>query len=152
MDDFAVYISTRVAARLLNLANRKIEAWEARTGFKMAENKTKIVIFYKDKRWVKDQNINITLNNKTIPIEDHYKYLGVIFDTHLNWDKHISYVKTRCKKALKILKKLSHTNWGADRKTLRILYRATVLPILDYGSQIYGSATPVKLKLLPSWK
>ena len=30
------------------------------------------------------------------------------------------------------------------------MYRTTVLPILDYGSQIYGSATQAKLSLLDS--
>ena len=153
MDDFVIYISMKklkVAARIINLANRKIEEWEAKTGFKMAEGKTKIVIFYRDKRWIKGQDISITLNNKIVEIEEKYKYLGVIFDSHLNWGHHISYTKTRCRKALKLLKKLSHTTWGADRKTLRTLYRATVLPILDYGSQVYGSATQAKLSQLES--
>ena len=153
MDDFAVYISAKrlsVAARILNLTNRKIEKWEEKTGFKMAEGKTKIVIFYRDKRWIKGQNVKITLNKKEIPIEDHYKFLGITFDAHLNWNRHISQTKTRCRKALKLLRKLSHTTWGADRKTLRHLYRATVLPVLDYGSQIYGSASYPKLKQLDS--
>ena len=153
MDDFVIYVSAkrlRTAARIINLANREIEKWEKKTGFKMAEDKTKMVIFYKDKRWIKGQTINITLNKKEIPREEKYKFLGVIFDTHLNWGHHITYTKGRCKKALKLLKKLSHTTWGADRKTLRNLYKATVLPILDYGSQVYGSATQAKLSLLES--
>ena len=151
MDDFIIYISARklsVAARLLNLANRKIEKWEKKTGFRMSEGKTKMVIFYRDKRWIKEQIINVTLNNKLISVEKEYKFLGLIFDCHLNWNKHISYTKARCRKALNLLRKLSHTTWGADRKTLRTLYRATVLSILDYGSQIYGSATQAKLSLL----
>ena len=47
-----------------------------------------------------------------------------------------------------MLKKLSHTSWGADRETLNTLYKATVISILDYGCQVYGSATEPTLKKL----
>ena len=144
MDDFVVYYSAkalRVAARRVNMANKEIEKWEDTSGFKMSLDKTQVVIFYRDKRWIKGQDPNISLNNKTLPIVDRYKFLGVIFDSYMTWKYHITYTKTKCRKALNLLKKLSHTTWGADRKTLRTLYRATVLPILDYGSQVYGSAT-----------
>ena len=43
---------------------------------------------------------------------------------------------------------MSHTTWGADRETMLKLYKATVLPILEYGSQIYTSASKSILKLL----
>ena len=85
------------------ILNKKIEQWEESTGFKMSIDKTKVVIFYKDKRWVKEQEVNIQLNGEKIPIENKYKFLGVILDTHLNWAHQITYVKNKCKKALNIL-------------------------------------------------
>ena len=51
-------------------------------------------------------------------------------------------------KALNIVKKLAHTSWGADRDILLKLYKATVLPILEYGSSIYGSASETSLRML----
>ena len=74
----------------------------------------------------------------------------MIFDTHFNWKQHIASIKGKCKNTLNFLKKLSHTNWGADRSTLLKLYKATVLSIIDYGSQIYGSASEATLKSLES--
>ena len=151
MDDFVVYYSSKalkVAQRRINMANKEIAKWEKRTGFKMSLDKTKVVIFYRDKRWIKGQVLNISLNNQMLPIEEKYKFLGVIFDSYLTWKYHIAYTKSKCRKALNLLRKLSHTTWGADRKTLRTLYRATVLPILDYGSQVYGSATRSQLTKL----
>ena len=114
----------------------------------MSLDKTQVVIFYRDKRWIKRQDLLIKLNNKILPIVDRYKFLGVIFDSYLTWKYHIDYTKTKSRKALNLLRKLSHTTWGADRQTLRTLYRATVLPILDYGSQVYGSATRAKIARL----
>ena len=49
-------------------------------------------------------------------------------------------MKAKCLKSLNILKVLSHTTWGADRKTLLQLYRSLIHSKLDYGSIVYGSA------------
>merc|ERR1711915_371924 len=88
------------------------------------------------------------MRNHNIPISETAKFLGLIFDAHLNFKAHITYIKSRCQRALNLIKKLSHTNWGADRHSLTILYKATVLSIIDYGSEIYGSASEAALKIL----
>lgn len=43
---------------------------------------------------------------------------------------------------MNILKKLSCTKWGADRKSLMKIYFTLIRPILDYGSVVYNSAKP----------
>ena len=97
---------------------------------------------------MKDQSISLKMNNTNIQFYDHVKFLGMIFDSHLNWKAHINNIKGKALKALNILKKLAHTSWGADRKTMLLLYKSTVLPVLDYGSPIYCSASMPTLKLL----
>ena len=47
-----------------------------------------------------------------------------------------------------MLRVVSHTNWGADRKMLLRLHETLILSKLDYGSQVYGSASPTYLKKL----
>ena len=144
MDDYCVYISARriqQCERILNLVLKKLKDWARETGFKFSVEKTKAVIFYKNKKWIKNHQIQLKLGENILPVVEEQKFLGVIFDTHLNFRSHAKYIKGKCKKALNLLNKVSHTKWGADRKTLKILYKATVQSILDYGSQIYGSAT-----------
>ena len=75
-------------------------------------------------------------------------FLGVIFDQKLSFIPHIKYLKGKCLKALKLLKDLSHTNWGADRTTLLHLYRSLIRSKLDYGSNVYGSARRSYLEVL----
>ena len=41
---------------------------------------------------------------------------------------------------LSILRCVSHLKWGADRRTLLMLYRSIIRSKIDYGSQVYGSA------------
>ena len=151
MDDFAMYYTVsnlRHAERILNTAIKKIDTWASSVGFQFSVEKTKAIIFYRDIRWKKGEEIELKIRNHVIPISESVKFLGLVFDTHLNWKTHVAYIKGKAKNSLNLLKKLSHTTWGADRSTLMALYKTTVLSILDYGSQIYGSASEATLKTL----
>ena len=89
----------------------------------------------------------LKLDNDHIQFVKEAKFLGLIWDTKLNFEPHIKYLKARCQKSLNILKVLSRTEWGADRTTLLKLYRALVRSKLDYGC-IVGSASKTALTKL----
>lgn len=55
---------------------------------------------------------------------------------------HIRYLQVRCKKSLDNIKVLPGTDGGSDCVTLLMLYKAIVLFKLNYGSIIYGFASP----------
>ena len=57
-------------------------------------------------------------------------------------------MKSRCTKSLDLIKVLSNTIWGVDRKILLRLYRALIPSKLDYGCIVYGSARPSYIKRL----
>ena len=73
---------------------------------------------------------------------------GSIFDNKLSFIPHIKYLKSKCLKALNLLKVLSNTNWGSDSSTLLKLYRKLIRSKLDYGSIVYGSARKSYLQML----
>ncbi|KAG1658848.1 hypothetical protein GQR58_022769 [Nymphon striatum] len=50
--------------------------------------------------------------------------------------------------ALNLLRILSNTNWGADRKVMLRFYRSLIRSKLDYGSVVYGSARKSYLRVL----
>ena len=70
-----------------------------------------------------------------------------IFDFKLSFIPHITSLKSRCTKSLDLIKVLSNTTWGANRKVLLRLYRALIRSKLDY-SIVYGSARPSYIKRL----
>ena len=72
----------------------------------------------------------------------------MIFDRKLSFIPHIKYLKTKCLKALNLLKVLSHTSWVADRATLLKLYPSLVWSKLDYVCIIYCSARKSYLQML----
>ena len=151
IDDFAIFYTSnnlRHIQRILNMAISRIDQWATSVGFRFSTEKTKAIVFYRDKRWIKDQEIELKFRNTSIRFYENVKFLGLIFDQHLNWKAHIRHVKGRALKAMNLIKKLSHVSWGADRKTLMMLYKSTVLSIMDYGSPIYSSASDAALKIL----
>ena len=151
VDDFAIFYtsgSLRHIQRIMNKAIKNIEEWTSSVGYKLSVEKTKAIVFYKDKRWLKNQNIDLSIKNTSINFMESVKFLGLHFDQRLNWKVHVKQVKAKGLKALNICKKLAHTTWGADRETMLKLYKATVLPILEYGSQIYASASEPVLRTL----
>ena len=83
-----------------------------------------------------------------IPIVDEAKFLGVTLDKKLSFLLHIKMLKTKCLKALNLLKVLSNTDWGCNSSTLLKLYRSLIRSKLDYGSIIYGSAKKSYLQML----
>ena len=73
---------------------------------------------------------------------------GQTFDKKLTFLPHIKYVKDKCLKALNLIKVVSGTEWGGDRKVLLHLYRSLIRSKLDYGSIVYGSARKSYLQIL----
>ena len=74
--------------------------------------------------------------------------MGLIFDSQLNWKDHISYVARKVQSGLNLLKILSASKWGADKKTLLTIYKTTILPVIDYGSLAYDNLSPTLSKKL----
>ncbi|GFY68028.1 uncharacterized protein TNIN_156111 [Trichonephila inaurata madagascariensis] len=64
-------------------------------------------------------------------------YLGFTLDSEVNCGKHIEKIADKARKKLKILKHLSDRDWGSYASTLRITYTTLVLPVLEYGYQIF---------------
>ena len=110
--------------------------------------KTVVMHFCRIRRMHPDPDI--FLNGQRISCVDETRFLGLIFGRRLSWMPHLKDLKNRCIKALEVFKVLSHTTWGADRKHLLQLYKALVLPKLNYGCEVYSSAAKAKLEILNS--
>ena len=63
------------------------------------------------------------------------KYLGVIFDSHLSWKNHVSYISKKIKRNIGILCKARHY---VNLEILANLYYSFVYPYLTYGIVAWG--------------
>ena len=149
VDDFAIaYRSRNMASieRQLQLCLNKLQDWADQNGFKFSPSKTNCVHFC-NRRGL-HPHPSLTLNGQPIPVVEKTKFLGLIFDSKLNFKPHIDYLRAKCEKAINLLRVVSKMDWGADRKVLLRLYRSLVRSRLDYGASVYGSARPSYLKKL----
>ena len=149
VDDFLICYRSKnmnTIERQLQQCLNKLQAWTTENGFKFSTSKTQCVHFCQLRKLHNDPEL--FLNGVKLPVVDQAKFLGVIFDRKLSFIPHIKHLRTKCLKALNLLKVLAHTDWGADRKVLLRLYRALIRSKLDYGSIVYGSARKSYLRML----
>ena len=113
----------------LNIFNSYCEQWKLQVNL----NKTKVVIFGARKT----DSFKFTLGNNDIEITDRYKYLGIFFSqsrSFLNARKHIA---EQAKKAMRLLFcRINNLHLPIDLQLK--LFDQTVMPILTYGSEIFG--------------
>ena len=149
VDDLAIYYSSSQMPsieRKLQQSLNRLGRWCDENGFKFSPTKTMCVHFCQLRKHHLDPLLY--LNGTQIPTIGEAKFLGLIFDSKLSFIPHITSLKSRCTKSLDLIKVLSNTTWGADRKVLLRLYRALIRSKLDYGCIVYGSARPSYIKRL----
>ncbi|KAG1676583.1 RNA-directed DNA polymerase from mobile element jockey [Nymphon striatum] len=149
VDDLVVaYASKSISTieRHLQLSLNKIEKWTNENGFKFSSSKTVSMHFCLLTRPHHDPQLR--LGSSPIPLVNSTRFLGLIFDKKLNFLKHMQVLKSKCLRALNLLRILSNTNWGADRKVMLRFYRSLIRSKLDYGSVVYGSARKSYLRVL----
>ncbi len=77
-----------------------------------------------------------------------FKYLGLWFDEKCIWRNHINQIETKCKKVINLMRSVTGYEWGADKLSLMVIYRALIRSCLDYGCMVYGVAAKSILEKL----
>ena len=147
-DDILLYIKNKdisIAAGSLNVSLSSINLWMENNGFQLSPSKSTIVIFSK-KRNI--PTVDISLNNISITVKNHVKFLGLILDSKLSGSLHCQYLVEKCERNLNIIRCLSGTWWGAHPYSLKLLYNAIIRSCLDYGSFIFTPGNKIAFRKL----
>ena len=83
-------------------------------------------------------NLDLTINNKTLPMATHPKVLGLTLDPKLTYSTHIHNISVQAHKPLQIIKALTATGWGKQKETLMATYKAVMRPALEYSSSVWS--------------
>ena len=148
VDDFAIYAADTDIHALCSLIQSAISSassWATRHGFRFSTSKSCAVLFTRRRLIPRPP---LSLYGSLLPYQPSAKFLGLLFDSRLTWDDHVSALRVSALQRLRLLQTLSHVSWGADRHTLLHLHMALVLSKLDYGCQIYSSASATTLRKL----
>ena len=96
--------------------------------------KTELVIFRPRKVKI-DRSFKFKLHGKRLVPTHSIKYLGVLIDEHLPWNKQIAQIKVRLNRAVGMLSKL---RINANFNILKTAYHSLFECHLQYGTQLWG--------------
>ena len=133
--------------RIIEIILEAIEEWAIEWGFLISPGKTQVVLFNSfriDHKSLK----KLKLNGRELEYSKAATFLGMTFDHLLTWKGHFDKLISRCNNDLNLMRMVSGTSFGADKKTLLMIYMSLIRSKLDYGCQAYMSASPTQLARL----
>ena len=123
------------AASYMRTELRKLEKYCVKWKLKISEPKTVYTIFTKSSK-IEKEPIRLKINNTEIEKDQNPIYLGMQLDRQLTLKNHVENLRAKANRRLKLVKKLSSTDWGSDKRTLRGLYLGYVRSALEYGAAL----------------
>jgi hypothetical protein len=88
------------------------------------------------------ENLNLRLNNERIPYKEDPKFLGIVFDRRLNFERHFEQLGEKIKDRLNILKIVSYDKcWRLKSDTLINMFKVLLRSVLDYSSVISAACS-----------
>ena len=111
-----------------------LSAWAAQWLVMFNPTKTKYIIF--SKKYERPQYGNLFLENKQIEKVEHHKQLGIIFNSRLTWEEHVTEKCEDAGKRLSVIKRLPET---ISPYTKLHIYTSFVRPVLEYGSSLFDN-------------
>ena len=107
--------------------------WCAKWRIKLNSIKTKLIIFSRSILSRKTE-LNLKLYGETLKIYPQVKFLGITFDSQLNFEKHFEDILDHCNTRYHRLRLLVNKKWGPSPTTLIQIYKQCIRPIFEYGS------------------
>ena len=95
--------------------------------------KTKVIIFWRSILARKTEP-NLKLYGETLKVYPQVKFLGINFNSKLNFKKYLEDILDLCNARYHRLRLLANKNWEPSPSTLIQIYKQCVRPIFEYGS------------------
>ena len=123
----------RNIVRKLNQDLKSLNNWLIANKISLNSTKTEIIIF-RNKN-TQRPNIKLYLNGTKLIPKSEIKYLGLIFDEHLTFEKHIKVMNARLKRTNNLLAISRHY---LPPSLLKQIYYGQFHSHISYGSQVWG--------------
>ena len=122
---WAFSLNVKFAANLLKQDLLKLATWCAKWRIKLNPEKTKVIIFSRS-LLARKAELNLTLYGEPLKIYPQVKFLGIIFDSKLTFQKHFEDILERCNTRYYRLRLLANKKWGPSPATLIQIYKQRV--------------------------
>ena len=89
----------------------------------------------------RNTELNLKLYGETLKIYPQVKFLGITFDSQLNFKKHFEEILAHCNTRYHRLRLLVNKKWGPSPATIIQIYKQCVRPIFVYSSLLTITAS-----------
>ena len=104
---------------------------------KVSPEKSTVTLFTPDTKEAKIHP-DVQINNTKVPLEHFPKLLGVTFDTMFTFHKHVKNITSSANIKNNMLKSLTGSDWGQDKETMSMTYKALTRSALEYACPIWS--------------
>ena len=144
-DDTVIYqtaVDHRVASDMLQASLEKFQIWCKINKLTINAKKTKLMVFGTRNKVKRAKEVRVSINGNQLQLVLSYKYLGILLDSTLNFNKHIASVINTVLYKITLLSKVK--KYLRNDVALQI-YKSMILPYLDYGDVIFHKANSADL-------
>ena len=146
-DDSCLYHSNSNTNNLINIVNNElnqVNTWLTSNKLTLNVNKSHYIIF--SRRLKEPQNIqSIKINKNNLEQVNETKFLGLILQSNMKWDKHIQILSNKISKYSSILFQIRDS---LDSHSLKLIYYALIYSNLTYMNIIWGKSPQQHLQPL----
>ncbi len=138
-DDTNIFAANENITHLIQNTNTelaKIDTWFKANRLKLSVDKTTYCVYSPKKKLV--MNTPDVRIGDVIQKSDSVRYLGLIIDEKLTWEKHIDELGNKVNRYASIFRKIRHL---LPKNCLQSIYNAFIQSRIDYAIEIYGDAT-----------
>jgi len=143
-DDTVLYITSdqdiKKTEEKLNSTINLFHTWSQKWMIEFSTAKTKAVLFSRKYKQGDKYKPQLTMNKDKIELVTEFTYLGIIFDSKLNWKTHI---KTKISNSIPDINKyraLCRKHFGLPAISTKLLIERVITPRLTYGAIVWSPA------------
>ena len=132
-DDCTLMISDPDPQKTVEILNRdlgRISTWASKWKIQFNASKTKSLLFSKKY----NENLQpLTFNNENVTKVSSTRHLGLQLSFNLDWKEQVNIMCLKASRKLSVLRRVKNL----QRSTLDLLYKTTIISVIDYGLIVY---------------
>jgi hypothetical protein len=136
-DDSVIIVQGKFAhtvRELMQDAPNMVVKWTVEEGLNISPHKTAIVPFT-NRRKIEDLG-PLILHGKELKMLGGVKYLGVILDSRLNWNKHLQKIIRKTQTTFAVVRRMCGKKWGLRPSMVHWLYTRVIRPSILYAALV----------------